>query len=560
MAMIHRSDVTTADALGTPSPGIYITVLDVNGDVADIRTSDGGAVKANPFMSGTDGTFDYWANEGSYTEEYRHGLGGQPTQVVGVKLAATLHASDIATTLAHTAQDELDRQRAAGIDVVDFGDGAVPAYTAFGRPVNERVNGPAGTLTRGFDADGFYVNTDPAGRGGSYIVVDAGAPVVYLSGEFILKDMAGATPQFGSFLMQCWTADITQGTYAVPYTALHAGFSQTLWNYSAYSPDFAFASFIAGPFPNGFLELDVVHTVEVAIVDSQVYTFIDGALIRIIPLESDAGEAYIGNFAGYEIFKTNGAGDSEPGMRRLAFSTNPAIARQIRDRYLRQQHLEAATSPSDAFSVRDDFIFGSLETGEVGLLGWSFSNFTLAEGAGVSDHPGIVYLTTAATSGTVNSFYAGSSTTALRFRLSDFSAMEWCFQEAGAGYTNLDLRVGVFSTLAAASSGNGVYLEALHGDTTWRLVYFTGGVATRVDTGVACHTADWITVKIYNAGSGVYSAAIKVNGVSAGDDISVTTGSIGIQVQPGLMAIINDTTARGVNLDFFSLSMNGTTR
>jgi hypothetical protein len=106
--MIRRYDVTVGDTLNTPAPGVYITVLDVNGDEAAIYADDGVTAKANPFTSGLDGTFEYWASAGAYTEEYRHSLGGQPKQVVGVTLGPNSYASTVGTNDGSNVQAALD--------------------------------------------------------------------------------------------------------------------------------------------------------------------------------------------------------------------------------------------------------------------------------------------------------------------------------------------------------------------------------------------------------------------------------------------------------------------
>lgn len=85
--MIRRYDTTVSNGLDAPLEGVYITVRTAPaGVVATIYSDDGVTPKANPFISGSGGAFEYWAAEGNYTEEYRLTSGGQPRQVVAVTL------------------------------------------------------------------------------------------------------------------------------------------------------------------------------------------------------------------------------------------------------------------------------------------------------------------------------------------------------------------------------------------------------------------------------------------------------------------------------------------
>lgn len=87
--MIRRSDTTVADALGTPEPGVYITVKRDTGVLATIY-DDAGNLMANPFTSGLGGVFTYNisdTDQGTYTEEYRLSLAEGPRKTISVDLS-----------------------------------------------------------------------------------------------------------------------------------------------------------------------------------------------------------------------------------------------------------------------------------------------------------------------------------------------------------------------------------------------------------------------------------------------------------------------------------------
>lgn len=90
--MIRRSDVTVSDSLGTPEPGVYITVKDSLGNIAPIY-DDLGAPKANPFQSGMGGVFSYNiqnAATGIFIEEFRLSLSESPRKIQAVEITLDL--------------------------------------------------------------------------------------------------------------------------------------------------------------------------------------------------------------------------------------------------------------------------------------------------------------------------------------------------------------------------------------------------------------------------------------------------------------------------------------
>lgn len=104
--MIRRADTTVADELGTPEPGVYITVKDDTGVLATIY-DDSGNLMANPFTSGLGGAFAYNisdTDQGTYTEEYRLSLSEGPRKTIVVDLsiggAASVRSVPTRTALA----------------------------------------------------------------------------------------------------------------------------------------------------------------------------------------------------------------------------------------------------------------------------------------------------------------------------------------------------------------------------------------------------------------------------------------------------------------------------
>lgn len=84
--MIRRSDITVLPNGSTPQPGIYVTVLDADGELATIYDDDGDEA-ANPLVTDVAGGFYYnVAQAGAYTEEFRLSLLDSPRTTRSVRL------------------------------------------------------------------------------------------------------------------------------------------------------------------------------------------------------------------------------------------------------------------------------------------------------------------------------------------------------------------------------------------------------------------------------------------------------------------------------------------
>lgn len=102
--MIRRADTTVSDSLGTPEPGVYITVKTNTGALATLY-DDAGAVIGNPLLSGLGGAFYYNiadAAAGTYTEEYRLSLLASPRTIRTVLLDPSVNPANLQTAATRT--------------------------------------------------------------------------------------------------------------------------------------------------------------------------------------------------------------------------------------------------------------------------------------------------------------------------------------------------------------------------------------------------------------------------------------------------------------------------
>ena len=453
------------------------------------------------------------------------------------------------------SMDQIDYIDSEVIDFIDFGAGVMPSKTRLGRPVKERVNGTAGTLTRGFDANGFYVNTNPTGRGGAYVVVDAGEPITYQYAEFIIKSGGSTSPNQSSYVQATWNGDITANPYVVPATGAHQQFTQPAWEIdSILTPGAAINAYANGAYPSGALLLDTVYQIETCYIDNTFYRFFNGKLIATVT--NTLLSTLQGNWAGFEIFKNN-PGDGEPGMRRLAYSSSNRVAIAVRDRYLAQATVSSGVTPDSAYVIRDDFISGTISNGTIGALGWSFQNFGPQAITPTLNHPGLVGLVSTNVAGVVNSLYMGQSATVGTICPNNFDDFAFEYRENAAGITDYDQRVGMMQVANSATPSSWIGFEKLSTDTNWFFVSRNSGTQTRVDTGVVGGVTDWMSMRVRRISSTEYRASI--NGST---EVPVTTNVINpsISLLPVVMIVLTGSTARRVDIDYFALSIRSTTR
>lgn len=214
----------------------------------------------------------------------------------------------------------------------------------------------------------------------------------------------------------------------------------------------------------------------------------------------------------------------------------------------------AAFNPANARSqtiVRDEFLVASTESGEIGELGWGFTNGGAnLVGTPEANHPGAIARASSAVSGAVASMWTGGGGTAVAMRFDQLDEMTWIIKPTTAG-ADFDLRFGLLSDMTANPPANGVYFEKLSADTNWFGVGRVSNIETRTDTGVAL-AADWFKLKLRRV-----SAAVLGFTVNGGAEILVT-GNMPIATNAmviGCQIIPTTANARTVNIDFFSMKL-----
>lgn len=231
-------------------------------------------------------------------------------------------------------------------------------------------------------------------------------------------------------------------------------------------------------------------------------------------------------------------------------STTSAAARTALNVDASSLDLTAATV------LRDDFMVGSTESGEMGELGWGFENGTWTMVNPDANHPGTCRLATTAVSGTVTSVFLGGGGGVPVIRFDQFDEMTWIIKPVttAAGF---DIRIGLANDISSNPPVHGAYIEKLSTDTNWFGVGRLSGSQTRSDLGVAAGADTWAKLKIRQV-----SATVLGFSVDGGSEVQVTSNvplativlAIGLQVTPTTVS------ARNIDVDAFSMRLAAATR
>lgn len=207
--------------------------------------------------------------------------------------------------------------------------------------------------------------------------------------------------------------------------------------------------------------------------------------------------------------------------------------------------------PSTAQVLADDFIAGSAETGEIGLLGWSFTNGSITKLNGIQGRPGVVRHTGSTIANQVCSFHLANAVGDTVCRFDEWDEATIVFKEAAGAQTDMSLQIGVMSALGNLTTTHGLYLEILPADSNYFVVCRNNSTQTRVDTGIARGTS-WIKLQIRRVSA--TEVRFQINGAS---EVTITTNvpDAADTLSFGKQSAQTGTTARNIDLDFASIKL-----
>jgi hypothetical protein len=148
------------------------------------------------------------------------------------------------------------------------------------------------------------------------------------------------------------------------------------------------------------------------------------------------------------------------------------------------------TLPTTARTLIDDFGSGSTETGEVGTLGWTFTNGSIvAPAAAVQNHPGLVTRRSGTTAAQVASLHLNATVALQDHRFDELDTFYFVGALVTTG-SDFPARFGLGGPDASANPPtHGVYFERLSGDVGFFGVVRNGGAQTRTAQMLAQDTA-----------------------------------------------------------------------
>lgn len=196
--------------------------------------------------------------------------------------------------------------------------------------------------------------------------------------------------------------------------------------------------------------------------------------------------------------------------------------------------------------LRDEFCIASTETGEIGELGWSFTNGTWNLIPPEASHPGICRRASTAVSGTVASAYMGGGGTALVVRWDQVDEQTWVLRPLTTD-ADYDVRIGFFSDGTANPPSNGVYFERLAADTSWYGVTRAGGSQTR-SAALLTFAGDFVKLRIRRIDASTVGFTVN-GGTEVTQTGNVFAGTTNLVI--GFQIIPTSTNARSVDVDAF---------
>jgi len=172
----------------------------------------------------------------------------------------------------------------------------------------------------------------------------------------------------------------------------------------------------------------------------------------------------------------------------------------------------------------------------------------------VANHPGVVRITTGATSGNDSALHSNQASTPI----GGFFTLRFLVSLTSAANVELDLG---FMDNTAGSDNNACKIEKASADTNWFFVCKNGGTQTRTDSGVAV-AAEWraFQVRRVDASTIGFRTATTLDGLTGAAETTITTNLPTANLSIVFRLGTTTTAAKSLDLDFFDLRHTGLAR
>ena len=203
--------------------------------------------------------------------------------------------------------------------------------------------------------------------------------------------------------------------------------------------------------------------------------------------------------------------------------------------------------PTKPTILRDDFISGTNETGEIGDLNWSVTNGSVTTTIAFAiDHPGIIVRQSSATNNQINTLFPSRLVTNLTIHTNNLSRFTWIIRFPTA-ITNHSFRLGVSADWSTNTPTNAIFFRKANTDANWILVSRAGGLETTANSGVAPALNTWYKLEVIKL---VGSITYYINDVLVG---TISTNLPNAGVNYGNAIQNNTAAAYSLEIDYFSL-------
>lgn len=190
----------------------------------------------------------------------------------------------------------------------------------------------------------------------------------------------------------------------------------------------------------------------------------------------------------------------------------------------------------------DDFLFGQFLTPPM-LTNGGINTGT----APIASHPGILNINTTAVINTVASAFLSSGASA--FIPSDVHNITW-LARPNSNDANTVYRFGAMESPAVSPPNDGIYVEKAAADTNWFCVTRSGGVQTRVNSGISVGTTAFLSFFYFRNSSGVQFSIGGAN-VCSLMTTNIPTGAL----RPTLMIVNTAAAAKNIDIDYFEMNI-----
>lgn len=208
----------------------------------------------------------------------------------------------------------------------------------------------------------------------------------------------------------------------------------------------------------------------------------------------------------------------------------------------------AILNQPNLLQIVDDFVVGSIETGEIGTAGWNFTNGTVAWINAINNEIGVIRRTSGGVINQVASMFLADTSSRNLFRYVAFERfviwVRGVVVSADATY-----RVGIFNDVAGNPTTTGIYFEKLSTDTNWFIVVRNAGTQQRIDTNLVFNITTWARFSAVRKGDGnidFFNDSVLLTTITA-DNLNLPTIATGLNI--GIQIIPTTTTARALDID-----------